>query len=383
MSNLELRISAPTCELARPASKIVSAANPREQKHPIELIQILRGLAATMVVFHHFCSSVAEYHPSPSLLVRSGLGDLGASGVDLFFVISGFIMVLTRKHSADTFSHAVEFWKKRFIRIYPLYWIWTSVLLVLWAASIALQSHRYSASYVISSYLLWPMRGGAGLLHPLLDQGWTLSFEIYFYLFFGLSIALGLRSMQLPFLVGVFGSLAILSRLGGYPHGLGILASDPLILEFLFGTLSATVVLRLRGDHKVDPRIAGSLLAVGFASLLGSIWLKGLVGAGEFSRVILWGCPALLIVTGAALYPRRSLLGRVPALIRLGDASYSIYLTHAFATLAAAMIMKRYAPIRSVPPDLIVLAGSAATVWISFASYPWIEQPLLSRLRRR
>jgi peptidoglycan/LPS O-acetylase OafA/YrhL len=352
-------------------------------RHPaLALLQILRGIAAMMVVFHHFCLAVAEYHPSASILARSGLGSLGAAGVDLFFVISGFIMVLTQSRTGGSLSAASTFWKKRFIRIYPLYWFWTSVLLILWAASVALQAHHFSASYVALSYLLWPTHEGMSLLHPLLDQGWTLSYEIYFYLLFGISIALGLRSMRLIFLTAAFALLAALGHLIDFPSGPGLLASNPLIIEFLLGTLAGTFAPRLREWGEAHGRLRRLVLVTGFAALLGSMWMGDLVYSETARRVILWGVPAFVIVAGAAMFPRDS-FRNARQLIRLGDASYSIYLTHAFATLVTGTIIRHYAFIHLVPPDLIILVGSAVTVWLCALTYPLIEQPILSRIRRR
>jgi exopolysaccharide production protein ExoZ len=357
-----------------------SAGNAVERNHPLALLQILRGIAAMMVVFHHFCLAVAGYHPSASALVRSGLGSLGAAGVDLFFVISGFIMVLTQTRTGGSLSAAWTFWKKRFIRIYPLYWFWTSVLLILWAFSVALQAHHFSTSYIALSYLLWPTHEGTSLLHPLLDQGWTLSYEIYFYLLFGISIALGLRSTRLTFLIAAFAFLAAFGRLIDFPSGPGLLASNPLIIEFLLGAIAGTFATQLRVWGEAHGRLRRLLLGAGFAALVASMWMGDLVYSETMRRAIFWGVPAFLIVASAAMFPRDS-FRNCRQLIRLGDASYSIYLTHAFATLATGTIIRHYVFIHSVPPDLIILAGSAATVWLCALSYPLIEQPILSRLR--
>jgi peptidoglycan/LPS O-acetylase OafA/YrhL len=363
-----------------------SSGNAVDRNHSLALVQILRGVAAMMVVFHHFCLAVAEYHPSASILARSGLGSLGAAGVDLFFVISGFIMVLTQSRTGGSLSGASAFWKKRFIRIYPLYWFWTSVLLMLWAASIALQAHHFSASYIALSYLLWPTHERMTLLHPLLDQGWTLSYEIYFYFLFGISIALGLRSMRLPFLIAAFALLAALGRLIDFPSGAGLLASNPLIIEFLLGALVGTFAPQLREWGAAHARLRRLLLGAGVAALLGSMWMGDLVYSETLiysetvGRAILWGVPAFVIVAAASMFPRDS-FRNARQLIHLGDASYSIYLTHAFATLAIGTIIRHYVFIHSVSPDLIILAGSAATVWLCALTYPLIEQPILSRFR--
>ena len=346
------------------------------ERNQITAIQVLRGLAAVMVVFHHFAMSVSAYHRSPSVIATSGLGDLGAAGVDIFFVISGFIMCFTRKTESSGVSGAFDFLRKRFIRIYPLYWFWTTVLLLMWGLSIALKSEEIKAPFVVSSYLLWPSAKHDGTMHPLLDQGWTLSFEIYFYLFFAVAIAFGFRRMLLIFLIAVFGALALIADPAYLPSGAAYLFRSPLIVEFLLGVAAAQLVLRLRGvGLTLRSRCSTVLLIAGPACLLATTLLSP-----DQNRVLVWGVPSFMIVVGAALndfaHPVRS---KFP--IFLGDASYSIYLTHGFFTLAAGTVMKKVAATQSVPPDAIVLIGSVVTVILGSLTYPMVEKPLLKFVR--
>ena len=102
----------------------------------LRLVQVLRALAASMVVLDHFYLAYCNAN-LPTYLGRTGLGRLGESGVDLFFVISGFIMFYTQCPPTGTqkgsIATALNFFKKRFIRIMPLYWCWTTILIILWA----------------------------------------------------------------------------------------------------------------------------------------------------------------------------------------------------------------------------------------------------------
>lgn len=184
----------------------------------LESIQILRGIAASMVVFHHFTAAVMDYAHANSMVVQSGIGRLGACGVDIFFVISGFIMVYTTREK-DGAREAISFLRKRVLRIYPLYWIWTSVILIIWLTGIGLRAHLYGIRFIVGSYLLFPVANGDHF-HPLLDQGWTLSFEMLFYLIFACVLCLSYKKVRLLILLVMFVAVYVI---GGYlPSGSGI-----------------------------------------------------------------------------------------------------------------------------------------------------------------
>jgi peptidoglycan/LPS O-acetylase OafA/YrhL len=345
----------------------------------IPALQILRAGAAIMVVFHHFSLSIHSYHPGYSLFVSSGLGALGAAGVDTFFVISGFIMIWTSREQSRSVRDALLYLKKRALRIYPLYWIWTSVLLLMWAGSLALTSAVLSPGYVMVSYLLWPVHAGPKLLHPLLDQGWTLSFEIYFYLVFALSIAWRPGSSRLIFLLGSFITLGLLRFAMG---GVNSIACDPLVMEFILGTIAGTLALGAWRRGGVPPYVSFGLIALGSVAMVASIALQQLLTThGDLERVVFWGGPAFLMVAGAGLLPSNACKDR-RALIFLGDASYSIYLTHAFATLTLGTLMRDRGLADSIQPDVLIIAGTVITVGVCALTYPLLEKPLLARLSR-
>jgi exopolysaccharide production protein ExoZ len=163
------------CASAQPQPMTVPRKNSR-----VTSVQVLRGVAAALVVMHHFSQSVEMYSRQKFLIVSSGLGALGSVGVDLFFVISGFIMIYTTRDRLGVHD-ALTFFGKRARRVYPLYWMWTTVLLSLVVGRIALRGHTYPAEYIAASYLLVPMFNESnGNSLPLLWQGWTLSFEMLF-----------------------------------------------------------------------------------------------------------------------------------------------------------------------------------------------------------
>lgn len=356
------------------------AAATAQRPPAIPALQILRALAAIMVVFHHFALSVHSYHPGASFIVQSGLGALGAAGVDTFFVISGFIMVWTSREQSRSVPEALRFLKKRAMRIYPLYWIWTTVLLLMWAAALAFSTAGLTPPYVIASYLLWPMHNGSRMVHPLLDQGWTLSFELYFYLVFAAAIAWRPIASRLIVVLGAFASLGVVlfALTGG-----NSIACDPLVAEFILGTVAGTLASYWRRRGGVQIAVSVGLMVAGCALMVASIGLARVLHfTGDLSRVVLWGGAAFLIVMGTGLLPPGALQSR-RVLIFLGDASYSIYLTHAFATLALGTLMRDRGLAGSIQPDLLILLGTVVTVAACACTYPLLEKPLLARLQRR
>jgi exopolysaccharide production protein ExoZ len=343
-----------------------------ERDRRLPSVQALRGVAASLVVYHHLARLFRAGNPSPSWIYRCGLGNLGACGVDIFFVISGFIMVYTTVGKAGT-RDALTFLERRIRRIYPLYWVWTSLLLALWLMGIAKlggvdQRQLYSISYLFKSYLLIPTLNGQ-YFDPLLAPGWTLCFEMFFYLLFSCSILLGLRSGKLPFLAVAFSVLAPLSMFvpGG---GLAYLVSDPIIIEFLYGVLAAELLLHVNNTRLRFTRgLPIALMTIGAAALLCTVKLQN----PDHLRFFSYGIPALCIVFGATM------LGPMPAprlLVYLGDCSYSIYLTHGFFVMVYASALKHSPAFNRLPPDGVILLAGAITIALSSFSYGLVEKPL-------
>jgi exopolysaccharide production protein ExoZ len=335
-------------------------------------IQVLRGVAASVVVLHHFAQATATYAPRPSLIVSSGLGELGAAGVDLFFVISGFIMVYTTTGRAGV-RDAGDFMNKRLRRVVPLYWVWTSVLLLLWLTGLALRSHDYSVSYLVSSYLLIPSYNGESH-HPLLDQGWTLSFELLFYVAFAIAIASAGRTARIVVVAAVLVVMSTLGQLLPASSAVRDLLSDSLVFEFVFGMLAAELTLwsQTRELSAYVPRV---LLLLGTLSLLASTRFDH----GEYLRGLVWGVPSFLIVLGAAL--EKDVTER-RWLTYVGDASYSIYLTHAFLTLAYGMAFQKLHGLQAAQPDMLIVGATLFTIACTSCAYPLVEKPLTALLTR-
>lgn len=258
-------------------------------------IQVLRAVAACAVVVLHAYLRSGETQPGP---IR-----LGAAGVDLFFVISGFIMA-----NVSVGRTPRQFLADRVWRIYPIWWIAT----IPWLFALP-----YAPQNLLASITLWPVYG-LTYYYPVPMLGWTLGFEMLFYI--SMALAMATRA-ALP--LTLFGAAFVL----GLTTGVDLFAfvGNPLILEFLAGVWIA----RLPRDE----RFALPLLAVGlvaFAVAPEGFFTLDVAADPQAAafRALFWGVPAAIVVYACLCLERRFASARWNGPVLLGDASYSIYLFH-------------------------------------------------------
>ncbi len=328
-------------------------------------IQYLRGIAALMVVWFH----AAEQLPDVKTLIPNTFGN---SGVDLFFVISGFIMVITTTGSAIS---PLEFMRRRIIRVVPLYWLLT--LAMVGTALVVPTLFRtliVTPATLVESLLFVPHYSTSfpAMAWPLLVPGWTLNFEMFFYLVFALSLALPAR-WRLLALALAFAALVSAGLLfGPFDAAAARVYTSLIMLEFVAGAAIAQWWLR----HRAEPPRAVSAVAVvlGFALLLA----RDMQPLGTWTQMI----GASLVVFGALNAAFAAL--RLPLLQMLGDTSYSLYLTHLFALGALRVVWGRLA---GDSIDMASICGFMFTslvvcAAVGYASWRWIETPLSHRLQR-
>lgn len=308
-------------------------------------IQVLRGVAAMAVVLFHL-----------------GLFNIGYAGVDIFFVISGFVMGLVGPREP-----AGVFLLRRLIRVAPLYWI---VLLVLCALSLVPRlatTFAFDAASLAKSILFIPYLDASGRIAPLLFIGWTLNVEMAFYLV----VAAGLL-FRMP--VAIACSVLALSVIAGSiirpQDAIWITWTNPLLLEFVAGLLLAKMTF-------VNGRSIGTpLLLAGVAAFA----LAAVCGLGEsqtFGRVILLGGPAAMLVYGAVAIDRAAGWPKLRPLAYIGDASYSLYLWHGL--VLSAMIRILPAPFLVQERILTALVSLA----FALAAYRCLERPMTRFLQRQ
>lgn len=318
--------------------------------HRFNSIQYLRAVAALMVVYHHAAG-------------RAGAPTWGgAAGVDLFFVISGFIMwVVSTTRETEPWT----FFGNRVVRVVPLYWFYTTVFLLL-AVAVPAAFPRFVIEWphVVASYLFDPWYSPQGELQPVLVQGWTLNLEMFFYFIFALALLLAPQAR----LVAIWGIFVLLVIFGRFYQGnnAAILAySDPIVLEFAVGMSFGWIY---SSKLRLSLLASCAIIAAGILILAGS----SLVGVSS-PRIVVWGVPAALLVFGAIYaeraYPNSSRIG-----LLLGDSSYSTYLVHTFVVSALAKIVSP-----NVAPAVFIAVAMVLSAAAGYASFRLIEKPLLAR----
>ena len=345
------------------------------QPSTLKSIQALRAIAACAVVFHHVCQPFQWAGASSPLFMQTrAITDFGQAGVDVFFVISGFIMVVITDRWPARDRRALNFLQKRATRVFPIYWIYTTVFLLMTTLPGVMANHLYPPAYVLRSYLLVPAYadGKAELLGwPVLGVGWTLSFEMLFYLVFAALIRLDVARSALIISAGF-----VLTGLAGWwftPTASPLLAfvTHPLTLEFCLGMAAGLLYCR---TNRVGPKSAW------LATLAGGAWfaVTAVTPFDQNLRFVVWGVPAFLIVLGMSHLERWRGL-RVPKpLLLLGDASYSIYLTHFFVILVVqTVLMKTKFGAWLRPVDFAIVGLTVLTLVPGVLSFWLIESPII------
>ena len=332
-------------------------------------IQYLRGLAALMVVVFHLGEPLGR-------MGYTGGWPVGLSaGVDVFFIISGFVMWMTTR---DRTVSPLRFWQKRIIRIVPLYWLVTTFMAaVLLIAPSMMQTSVFSLRHVIASYAFLPVENpGKPAMEPLVFPGWTLNYEMFFYLLFG-AFLLARPTVRLWGTVAMLVGLVVVGAALAAPKlsVVGFYSSD-IMLEFAFGMLLGELVYRREADRLVSPALGWVMLLAGVTAMLVSP--RGL----SIPRVLLFGVPALTTVAGALSLEGHGKLREYRLAHALGNASYSIYLTQLVSMAAFFMIWRKLHLDRIVATrPLFVLCDVAAALAVGWFCYWLVERRLIALFR--
>ena len=353
--------------------------------HPrtLDSVQALRGIAASLVVLYHLATVEFFYGRTHLRLLRPFLY-FGAEGVDLFFVISGFVICWSNFDSFGRRRDIPKFAARRISRIYPLYWFYLVFAIAMAGLGF---SHALEAASnpwnLVGIVLLLPME-----LTHIVPVSWTLSFELWFYAVFGFTLLFE-RRWILPALAVWFGLVIIFSV------DPGILGPSLLLrritavvvhlrtVEFMLGCL---IALTLRRGVLPLPLLfivggtalfaaAGVRLFFTDPEVTASVWRNDLV--------ILFGLGSASIVAGAVAAELRGGPSSVPRwLVALGDCSYSLYLSHLFAIAVARRVFDRLNG-GVVASHIVWLALLAIAAFLSgVLSYRFLERPMLTSMNR-
>lgn len=345
-------------------------------------VQILRGLAATMVVVLHIFAAFDAYYGTSTLIEYPSLAAFLESGVDIFFVISGFIMFIVTRHKFSR-GYTKEFIKKRIFRVLPLYWSLTlfyALLLIL--VPTAFNSASFDWLKLIKSLLFIPHLNNDGDTMPVLSVGWTLNFEIYFYLIFAIALIFK-KYIGILFILSVFLLGSLIGDMYQLPAMLKVITST-LLFEFLFGVFiaAAYIYCKKKGGQFIFSKKLDLLLGLTFTVVIASYWtlLYPEFNNDRYSRSILWGGVSAITVVLFLLLD--FWIKNISPAIFIGNISYSLYLIQVFTlpvTIKLA-IMSEY----SSSFFLVILGVTQLLISfaVAFFCYKFIELPTNKYLNR-
>lgn len=304
---------------------------------PLQGIQVLRAVAALLVLVGHAQHHVLTVAERAGGTIYPWISWPGGFGVDLFFCISGFIIVLSARKMFGIDGAGADFMTRRLIRVVPLYWLATLAYLPVFLFGSTTSGREWIFPLVASlSFLPWPVFGDWVSPYPMLTLGWSLNYEMFFYACMAFVLMLGTRRVVLA--TGLLiGGMVVLGAFLTPEHRQLYFLTRPIMLEFVVGAMLG--VAHARGLIRF-----GGLTSVGLIALAASWVVIDPLGltpsngptANDFVRLAGWGAPAalaLLAVIGAVQQSDRVLARWAGPIVRLGDASYSLYLLHPFVLI--------------------------------------------------
>lgn len=325
-------------------------------------IQVLRAMAALLVVIVHLEVLGAALGAGKTFF------NLFAVGVDLFFVISGFIMVHTTSHRPVSPG---AFLVSRLVRIAPLYWLLTLLVFALALASPSLLGGtRADLGALLNSLAFLPHVRDDGTMRPILFVGWSLNLEVAFYLVFAFAlttptvakrIGLGVLLLVLAVAVG-----AVLNR--KLPAEVRFL-TQPMLLEFAAGMVIGWIY----------PRLPQSRQLARHAAVVGLVALVALVIVARWPLPGGWPVslpPAALVVLSALVAEKGGLMLGWRPLQVIGDASYALYLTHPFVTQAWTMAAMKSGVLTPSTAPVLMAGAMFSAVAVAVMVHARVERPL-------
>ncbi|MDR6788909.1 peptidoglycan/LPS O-acetylase OafA/YrhL [Sphingomonas sp. BE138] len=336
-------------------------------------VQMLRAVAALSVVAYH---AGVLWRDKTSAAVAY-VWENGGAGVDLFFVISGFIILISgqKMGAAAGGPGAGRFLELRLIRLLPVYWLATVLKLAMLAvvpAGVAVNGAP-PLSNIIASFFLIPARNAAGDVFPVVVVGWTLSFELLFYVLF--AAALKARRDPVRFVVPVLIALTVagLWRREDWPAPTVLLS--PMLLEFAGGMILGRLYLDRRLPVVPAAAAVAMLIAGGVYLAVGPFesWWARAIGFGTAACIVLW----------AALSLERYCTGPVSAALRfVGETSYSLYLIHGFVLPVVGVVAMKL-PLSGVWLGIVIAVASiVGSVIAGIVLHLAFERPVTRALRR-
>ncbi|MHB0776111.1 acyltransferase family protein [Halomonas sp. WWR20] len=324
-------------------------------------VQALRAFAAWLVVFHHFMQVFFDFEADR--LMGHLLSTRGQVGVDIFFVISGFVIYVS---TAGKHIPSRKFLLNRIARVVPAYWLYTAITaLIIYYAGDVMPVYGLSAKELVMSMLFLPSENPGGFgLYPILPVGWSLNFEMLFYVIFALSLLVAERYR----LWVAAGLVVIMCPLLATQSFVSDFYTNPIIFEFLFGIVIGVIYKR------------GWIPA--------ATWSPALIAAASFAtplsfndqndlRLLTWGVPSALLV--ASFISMEALFGGNRVFKAMGDWSYSVYLVHIIVLWVGDYVLRQRL---GIPPYTTLALCLPVIVALSWLSFEIVEKQLSHSLKR-
>ncbi|MFT3724752.1 MAG: acyltransferase [Hyphomonadaceae bacterium] len=338
-------------------------------KDQLESVQILRAIAALAVVVFHYGGALRDdfgllgFNPFVS----------GSDGVDIFFVISGFIMCYTTARPDQRSPGG--FAMKRIARIIPLYYVLTVGLFALGAvAPTLLSSGAATPEELVKSLLFIPYERSSGAVQPVLFLGWTLNYEMFFYALFVIALLVA-PAIRIQAVSGAIIALVAAGYLtaGSVDNVVWRFYTSGILLEFVFGCLVFVLYDRWPGVV----RAMAPLWIVGAAALIGQTFYNL-----PLPREVEKGLPAAIVVISVlGMQLKQGAVSR--AFARIGDASYSLYLGHPYVVELVAKVAIAVLGATILSGILTGVVAVAVSVGVAMLSFALIERPSNNWIRRR
>ncbi|MCU4492631.1 acyltransferase [Acinetobacter guillouiae] len=328
----------------------------------IKSVQYLRGIAAVLVVL---------FHASSALMTHFTLGSKnyfswGEAGVDLFFIISGFIMVYITYNKNISFKN---FFLKRVIRIYPVFWVYASIALLIFLINPNMINRSTAMpTLILPSYLLIPYTEFTNLV----QVAWTLVYEVHFYLLFGLSLffANRYRYIAAGFMLSLVAALSVFNFDIYYLK----FVTNPIILEFLLGMIIYFIIFK---------KNTKDLIFLSILFILSMLTLS--LNEQPAERVIKYGVPSFIFMLVILYLDSIKMLGSgrdifSKFLTALGDSSYSLYLSHIFCIGVGVIVLNKLQLINGSTAQFLIFILTIGSIIWGYISFKFIETPLINKL---
>jgi peptidoglycan/LPS O-acetylase OafA/YrhL len=331
----------------------------------INNVQALRGFAALFVVFGHTLYTFPHMVP------------FGTFGVDVFFVNSGFIMAMICDLNPE------KFFLRRLIRIVPLYWVATLGVFFLAMVAPSLMKTTKPVPWELALSLLFvPFYKESGTTNPILFVGWTLNYEMFFYVVLATCLAINRKRATLLAATAIFATVLICRPFG---HRLAITSmyGDLVMLEFVLGMAAYHLVRRTSDARAREFRWLAALGVIAGATLLIVMEGTNLGPTLEWNRLFEWGIPAFVLVGSAALLSKGGADTRVRLLVLLGDASYVIYILHTYVLDGFERVLARRWPWLELSRATGCVLSMVLVSALSVAIYLWAERPTVDWLSEK